>query len=67
MHVYCDLFDVLDFAERNENLSTVEAPTSPFCQRQVAHENSYIFDYAFSVFISICMFSTTSMLCKTLE
>ena len=38
MHVYCDLFDVLDFAERNEDLSTVEAPTSPFCQRQVAHK-----------------------------
>ena len=32
MHVYCDLFDVLDFAERDEDLSTVEAPTSPFCQ-----------------------------------
>ena len=38
MHVYCDLFDELDFAERNEALSTVEAPTSPLCQRQVAYE-----------------------------
>ena len=46
MHVYCDLFDVLDFAERNEYLSAVEAPTSPFCQRQVAHKLSTIFDYA---------------------
>ena len=25
-------------AERNEDLSTVEAPTSPFCQRQVSHK-----------------------------
>ena len=33
-------------AERNEDLSTVEAPTSPFCQRQVAHEIPTIFHYA---------------------
>ena len=38
MHVYCKLFELLDFAERNEELSKVEAPTSPCCQRQVAHE-----------------------------
>ena len=31
------IFWCLDFAERNEDLSTVEAPTSPFCQRQVAY------------------------------
>ena len=30
MHVYCELFELLDFAKRNEDLSTVEAPTSPF-------------------------------------
>ena len=46
MHVYCDLFDVLDFTERNEDLSTVEAPTSTFCQRQVAHKLPIIFYYA---------------------
>ena len=43
MHVYCELFELLDFAERNEELSTVEAPTSPFCQRQVAHEKFLLF------------------------
>ena len=36
MHVYCKLFDV-GLAERNEDLSRVEAPTSPYCQRQVAY------------------------------
>ena len=40
MHVYCELFDVLDFTERNEDLSTIEAHTSPFCQRQVAYMKS---------------------------
>ena len=46
MHVYGDLFDLLDFTERNEDLSTVEAPTSPCCQRQVAHKIPIILDYA---------------------
>ena len=32
--VNCLMFS---FAERNEELSTVEAPTSPCCQRQVAY------------------------------
>ena len=54
-------------AERNEELSTVEAPTSPCCQRQVAHDFTYYFDYAFSGFISICMFSTTSNAKQTLD
>ena len=50
MHVYCDLFDVLDFAERNEDLSTVEAPTPPFLSKVSGiHEISYIF--------CLCMFS----------
>ena len=38
MHVYCKLFELLDFAERNEEHSIVEAPTSPFVKRQVAHK-----------------------------
>ena len=35
MHVYCDLFDVLEIAERNEDFAT-EAPTL-LLSRQVAH------------------------------
>ena len=46
----------------------VEAPTSPCCQRQVAHENSYYFLLCMSSgFISICMFRTTSYAMQTLE
>ena len=65
MHVYCELFELLEFAERNEDLSTVEAPTSPCCQRQVAHENSYYFDYAYLVilFLYACLVLLV-MLCK---
>ena len=48
MHVYCDLFDVLDIAERNEDFLQLKLlpllffmfPTSPFCQRQVAYMKS---------------------------
>ena len=50
MHVHCDLFDVLDFAERNEDLSKVEGPTSPCCQRQVAYMKS-------PTYFCLCMFS----------
>ena len=49
MHVYCDLFDVLDFTERNEDLSIVEAPTLLFVKASGIHEISYIF--------CLCMFS----------
>ena len=59
MHVYYDLFDVLDFAERNEDHSLVEAPTSTFCQRQVAHKiPSILTMHDSGYFISICMFRT---------
>ena len=44
MHVYCDLFDVLEIAERNEDFET-EAPTL-LLSRQVAHKFPSIFDYA---------------------
>ena len=44
MHVYCDLFDVLEIVERNEDFAT-EAPTL-LLSRQVAHKIPSIFDYA---------------------
>ena len=43
MHVYGDLFDVLDLAERNEDLSTVEAPTSPFVKASGIFINFLLF------------------------
>ena len=54
-------------AERNEELSTVEAPTSPFVKGKWHMKIPIYFDYAFSGFISICMFSTTSNAMQTLE
>ena len=36
MHVYCDLFDVLEIAERNKDFTT-EAPTL-LLSRQVGHK-----------------------------
>ena len=65
MHVYHELFDMLDFAERNEDLSTVEAPTSPFCQRQVAHKIPIIFGLCMLVvlFLYACL-GPLVMLCK---
>ena len=50
-----------------QRLFAVESPTSPFCQRQVAHKLPTIFDYAFSGFISICIFRTTSNAMQTLD
>ena len=44
----------------------VEAPISPCCQRQVAHKLPIYLDYAFSGFISICMFRTISYAMQTL-
>ena len=38
MHVYCDLFDVLEIAERNKNFAA-EAPTL-LLSRQVAYMKS---------------------------
>ena len=51
MHVYCDLFDVLDFTERNEDLSTVEDPTSPFVKgKWHIHKLPTIFVYAWLLY-----------------
>ena len=65
MHVYFDLFDVLDIAERNEDLFAAEAPTSPFCQRQVAHKIPIIFGLCMLVvlFLYACL-GLLVMLCK---
>ena len=54
-------------AKRNEELSTVEAPTSPFVKGKWHMILPTIFDYAFSGFISICMFSTTNYAMQTLD
>ena len=48
MHVYCDLFDVLEIAERNEDFAT-EAPTL-LLTRQVAYMKS-------PTYFCLCMFS----------
>ena len=40
MHVYCDLFDVLDFPERNEDFLQLKLLPLPYCQRQVAYMKS---------------------------
>ena len=55
-------------AERNEELSTVEAPTSPFCQRQVAHKIPTIFGLCMLVVLFLYMHvRTTSYAMQTLE
>ena len=46
-------FLMFRLAERNEELSTVEAPTSPFVKGKWHMILPTIFDYAFSGFISI--------------
>ena len=57
MHVYCDLFDVLDIAERNEDLLQLKL-SSPFVKGKWHMKYLLFLDYAFSGFISICMFRT---------
>ena len=54
MHVHCKLFELLDLAERNEELSIVEAPTSPFVKGKWHMKIPTIFGLCISsVFISI--------------
>ena len=52
MHVYCDLFDVL---RRETKTFAAEAPTSPFCQRQVAHKIPIIFGLCMLVVLFLYM------------
>ena len=56
MHVYCDLFDVLDITERNKDFLQLKLLPHPFCQRQVAYMKSpTYFVYACLVYYTYLM------------
>ena len=50
MHVYCDLFDMLDFAERNEDFCSWSSYLSLLSKASGIHEISYYFVYAWLVY-----------------
>ena len=67
MHAYCDLL-MFRLCGEKRRLFAVEAPTSPFCQRQVAHKFPIIFGLCILVVLFLYMHvRTTSYAMQTLE